>query len=111
MSKRIRRNLPLLKMIFKAPASQRKVILESASTDLILSLCEIALNLRRGNIPLTESQLRKVKRQKAKIIYMSRKNTSVARKRKTINQSGGFLLPLLSVAVPFLTSLIASRQG
>ncbi len=38
------------------------------------------------------------------------KKIYVERKKRLINQRGGFLVPLLSVAIPFISSLITSKQ-
>ncbi len=102
MSDRLCKNLPLLKLLYNASPKQRRVILQSASDQLILSLCEIALNVLRGTIPLNSAQFRRLKREK-------RRSNTLRVKIRIINQRGGFLVPLLSVAIPFITSLI-SRQ-
>lgn len=109
MSAKLLRNLSLLKLLLKAKPGQRRVILQAATDELIVTLCEIALNILRGNIPLTEQQYQKLKRRKSDIKLIANKKIGVRRKRKFINQQGGFLLPLLSIAVPFITSLIANR--
>lgn len=109
MSARLLRNLSLLKLLLKGTPKQRHVILQSASDEFIVTLCELALNILHGNVPLTTQQYQKLKRRKAEISFVANKKIGVRRKRRMINQQGGFLLPLLSVAVPFITSLIASK--
>ncbi len=110
MSDRLCKNLPLLKLLYKASPGQRSVILQSASDQLILALCEIALNVLRETIPLNNSQFRRLKKRREEIKYTASKKINVERKKLMINQKGGFLVPLLSVAIPFITSLITSRQ-
>lgn len=107
MSDRLYRNLSLLKLLFKAKPAQRRVILQTASNELILTLCEIAFNVLNGTIPLTTKQYRSLKKKKSEITFFADKKVAVSRKKKVINQKGGgILLPLLSVALPFITSLI-----
>jgi len=106
MSSRLSRNLYLLKLLYKSSPKQRGVILHSAPDELILALCEVALNILHGKIPLTAKQLGSLKRRKTEIKYVANKKINIARKRRMINQKGGFLLPLLSIALPFITSLI-----
>ncbi len=110
MSDRLCKNLPLLKLLYNASSKQWSVILQSASDQLILTLCEIALNVLRGTIPLNNAQFRRLKKRKEEIKYAASKKINVERKKRMINQRGGFLLPLLSVAIPFITSLVTSRQ-
>ena len=111
MSARIHRKMPLLKILLKAKPVQRRLILQSASNKLILTLCEVAFNILSGTIPLTNSQYKKLEKKKTEIKFISDKKIGVRRKKRAINLRGGFLLPLLSVAIPFISSLIASRPN
>lgn len=111
MSDRIKRNLSLLQTLHGASPSQRVNIIKSASPDLLVALCEIAYNVLKGKIPLNKTQYQKLQKKKAGIRLLANKKVCASKKKKTmLKQSGGFLLPLLSIAVPFITSLIASRQ-
>jgi len=56
MSQRMQRNLALLELIYKSPPKVRRVIVGNANADFVNALCEIALNVLRGNIPLTNKQ-------------------------------------------------------
>ena len=103
--------MTLLKSILKAKPLQRRLILQSASDELILTLCEVALNILRGTIPLTKAQYRKLEKKKTAIKFIADKKIGVLKKSLAINQQGGFILPLLSVAIAFISSLIASRQS
>ena len=103
--------MTLLKSILKAKPPQRRLLLQTASDELILTLCEVALNILRGTIPLTSAQYKKLEKKKTAIKFIADKKIGVLKKRRAINQEGGFILPLLSVAIPFISSLIASRNS
>lgn len=98
-------------MLHKSSPKQRRLILQSASDELILALCELALNILHGVIPINRQQYRKLKKKRAEIKLLANKKINISSKKKVFNQTGGFLLPLLSVAIPFISSLIASRQS
>lgn len=100
MSKRIKRNLPILKALFALKPSESRIFLCKGSNDLILALCEISLNVLKGNVPLTFDQYSKLNKQK-KFIKLFANRKTVKHKRKVLTQTGGFLLPLLGAAVPF----------
>lgn len=107
MSQRIKRNAVLLQALYHASPQKRKDILAHSSPDFLQALCEIALNLLKGNIPLSGSQYQKLKRQKKIIRLLADKKTSLNRKRQVLKkQTGGFLFPLLSAAVPILGNLL-----
>ena len=109
MSKRLRRNLPVLKTVLSLKPKQRKKNVCHSSEDLILALCEIALNVLKGNIPLTSTQYSKLNKQKKFIKLFADRKTGLPRKRKVLRQSGGFILPLLASSLPFLFNLFTAR--
>ena len=107
MSSRMQRNLSLLELLYKSVPGMRRVIVCGASADFINALCEIALNVLRGNIPLTDKQYAQLEKKRGIIRLVADKKVKRGKKKKTINQSGGFLLPLLGAAILFITSLIS----
>ncbi len=60
MSLRMQRNLALLRMLFKSPHGIRRAIVSQSSADFINALCEIALNVLKGNIPLSDKQYKQL---------------------------------------------------
>lgn len=106
MSSRLQRNLSLLELLHKSTPSVRRVIIGKASPDFINAICEIALNVLKGNLPLNTSQYRRLQKKKAVIRLVANKKVNTLKKRKAITQHGGFLIPLLGAAIPFLTSLL-----
>lgn len=61
MSSGMQINVALLELNKLSPSLQR-VIISNADTDFINALCEIALNVLRGNIPLTVQSAKKEKK-------------------------------------------------
>lgn len=107
MSQRIKRNAVLLKALYHATPQKRKDIIAHCSPDFLQALCEIALNLLKGNIPLSTSQYKKLKRQKKIIRLLADHKTSLKRKHQVLKkQTGGFIFPLLSAAVPLIGNLL-----
>ena len=107
MSQRIKRNAVLLKALYHATPQKRKDIIAHCSPDFLQALCEIALNLLKGNIPLSASQYKKLKSQKKIIRLLADRKTGLKRKHQVLKkQSGGFIFPLLSAAVPLIGNLL-----
>lgn len=107
MSARLKRNMPLLKALCNAKPSKRKDILKNCSTDFLQSLCELSLNLLKGNIPLSGAQYKKLKKQKNIFKLLASKKTNLKTKFTALRkQSGGFLLPLLGAVIPILGQLL-----
>lgn len=110
MSKRIKRNLPILKALLTLKPKEIRGFLCHASEDLILTLCEISLNVLKGHIPLTSGQYSKLSKQKKFIKLFANHKTGVKHKRKVMIQSGGFLPLLLSTVLPFVTSMLSGGR-
>lgn len=102
MSKRLHRNSPFLQVLAKGTAKQRRGLILGADKQLVDCLCECALNVLNGNIPLKPSEKRKLKKYKQNLRSLVNKKVSVQKKKKTLNQKGGFLGALLT---PILSAL------
>lgn len=109
MSSRVKRNLALLKLLITVPPRQRKAILCSASDDLVAAISEIALNTLKGNIPLSPQQVRVLRKRRTLIKTLGNSKLSLRKKKYLVKQSGGFLGPLLSFAVPLITGLLTKQ--
>ena len=93
-------------------AKLRKAILEYADAELISALCECAHNIVSGTVRLTLQQKVRLRRYRTDLHSIVNKKTSVARKRRIIQQKGGFLPALLAllasnVLLPLLRQLFA----
>ena len=72
------------------------------------AVCEVCLNLLHGNLGISNKSRTKLKRFKLPIKQLSNKGISNIRKRKVINQQGGFLSAIAGIALPLLTNLLIS---
>ena len=93
-------------------AKLRKAILEYADAELISALCECAHNILRGTVRLTPQEKVRLRRYRTDLHSIVNKKMAVVRKRRILQQKGGFLPALLaplasSVLLPFLRQLFA----
>ena len=72
----------LLNLLFKAKPVQRRLLLQLASDELILT-AKVALDILCGTIPLTNAQYKKL--EKSVIKFIADKKIGM-RKRRAINQ-------------------------
>ena len=93
--------VPLLKQLCKCNKKLQKDLLKKGGKPLHLCLKECALNVIKGNVPLSKHQFRKIKKHKNQLREISKKNTSQKRRIK-IEQRGGFIASLL---IPIIGSL------
>lgn len=103
--KRIKSNYHILQVLKKATPKVRNVILKSANKELILAIIECALNVLNGQCKLPSCSRRKLFKHKNTLRHLVDRKVSLSKKKKTLVQKGGFLIPLLSSVLSVLGSL------
>lgn len=96
-----------LKLLVQCPAKTRKAYISEGGPGLIKAVCECALNILKGRVPLSSTQKARLKRHKKDLRTLTRKKTSLKTKKRIL-QKGGFLHPLLA---PLLAPIIGSAVG
>ena len=101
MSQRINKYKHHLKFLSECESKHCTHLLKNANGDLIKCICECALNVLCGNIPLDTSQKNNLQKYKHQLRSLtSRKNIT---QKKKIIQKGTGLLPFL--LAPVITAL------
>ena len=96
-----------LKVMGNATPSMCKAMVKSADAGLVRCLCECALNILKGNVPLSTLQKRRLARHKKELRCIANRKTSIATKKKVL-QRGGFIAAL---AGPILKAVVPSLLG
>jgi len=95
----------LLKMLHKASPKLRKALLADLPPEIVQLLSECALNILKGTITLSKYHKDKLKKYRKSLHTLSKKKTSLAKKKKII-QKGGFLPAILGGVLPALIPAI-----
>ena len=95
MSRRVKNNINLLKVLSTSQPALTKAILKEADDQLIHSICECVYNILQTTIPLTHKQKEKVLKHDSHLLKLVDKDLPLDRKRKIIVQPGGGFLSLL----------------
>ena len=83
--------------------------MDEGGKELQKCLRECAVNILKGNIPLTPAQLKKLKRFKEKVRLLAAYKTPV-KKRRELEQSGGFLPALLAPVVGAVLGALLKKK-
>jgi hypothetical protein len=103
-----RMNPNFLRRFKKCSTKERKKYLNDASASEITSLCECALNISNGNIPLSSKHLKKLKPHRKLLHEISFGKGTIRRKKALLSQKGkGLLTALATVVLPLIGSLIS----
>ena len=110
MSERVHRNLDYLSVLAKCNKKQRKALLEYCDKDLILTICELAVNVLKGVVKLTPAQKTRMHRFRKQLRTLADKSVPFKHKKQFIVQRGGsLLLSLLPPVISMLASLFSSK--
>jgi hypothetical protein len=100
-------NSNFLKRFKKCSAKNCKKYLNDASASEIISVCECALNVTNGNLPLSQKHLKKLRRHRKLLHEISFGKGNIRKKRALLSQKGrGLLTTLATVVLPLIGSLI-----
>lgn len=100
MSRIVKNNISLLKALAVMSPKNRKALLKTADNELILSVCECAYNLLKGNVSVSSQQKRKLACFKNILRKLVKKGESLKSKKKyLVQKGGGVFLPILLSAV------------
>ena len=107
VGKQLRHNLPMLKMIHEARDETKRNAAKCCSRELCEAMSEIARNMLKGNIPLSEAQYTTLRRYVQDMEKLADKRSSLKTKRNVI-QKGGFIGALLGPALKVLLPAVGS---
>jgi len=106
----MKKYLPTLRRIHHMGDRARCSVIKNCDKHLINCFCECSKNILKGNIPLKEPQLRKLRREKKNLRALALKKTSLKKKRKIL-QKGGFIGALLTPVLSILGNILGGVVG
>lgn len=98
----------ILRALYHLNNKQRSAVLQKADLKLVRCICECALNILRGNVPLKHPHKQRLKRYACVLRRLADKNNSWKDKKRLIIQRGGFLPLLLA---PILGTVLSRLIG
>jgi len=98
----------ILQALCHLTSEQRVAILKKADPKLVRCICECALNILRGNVPLKHPYKQRLRRYATILRRLADKNNSWRCKKRLIVQRGGFLPLLLA---PILGTVLSHLIG
>ena len=85
----------ILQALYHLNEEQRKAILRKADSKLVRRICECALNILVGNVPLGKNHKSRLRQHAPTLRVLAKPEVSLARKKKLIVQRGSGFLPVL----------------
>jgi len=108
MPRRLNRFKHHLQFLSVCDSNTCKDVIKGANRELVNTICECALNVLKGNVPLTPTQKKHLAKYKGTLRKLVLKGST--RKKKHILQTGRGLLPfLLGPVLGVLSSLLFNK--
>jgi len=108
---RLKSQLHFLHVLKDAKPQARRVLLTSASDELIKAIVECAINTLNGNHKLTKDEKSKLSKYKNRLRALVNPKISFKSKRKLLVQKGGFIVPLLTSILSSVIGAIVSKNS
>lgn len=106
MVRAIVNNAELLRTLSKLKPKQRLALLKTADKDLVRCLCECALNVIKGKVPVNSGHRKKLSPYKKLLRKLVLKKGGWKIKKNILVQKGGNLIPL--ILGPILSTVLSS---
>lgn len=98
----------MLSVLSKASPPLRKKLIQTASKEVIDTVCECCLNVLKGTIPLSKHQKQCLGKHRHVLRQMVQKKIPIRQKKKMLVQRGGILPLLLG---PILKGVLGTMLG
>jgi len=109
MSARVKKYRHHLRQLRDASPKIRKILVNNCHPEMLSCICECAVNVLRGHVPLNNAQKNKLRRHKRSLRLLTDKKVAAKRKKRLL-QTGGFLGALLTPILSLLGGLLG-RNG
>ena len=106
MEGRIKKKSAFLRKFQKCTNQERVKHLKAASPNQIKSVCECALNVLNGNVPVHGRLLHILKPHQKVLKQISYGKGTIQSKRRLLIQKGGFLPALAAALIPLVGGLV-----
>ena len=103
---RIKDNKEFLDFLCKSNKKLRKILIQHASKEQNNTICEIILNILKGNFQIPKEKLSILNKKKNQLRAIIQKTP--LKKKKHIIQKGGFLEILIPAIVSGLASIVSN---
>ena len=102
MSRAVRMQMPFLELLQATSIKQRKALLQTLTKDQFHALCEIIINVYKGNVPVSNYYVKKLFPFKRSIQMMADKRVSPQHKKK--------ILAVKHVIIPWVLKPVLSMM-
>ena len=101
-----KREADFLRALYYADSKQRVLLLRQADYNLIRCICECALNILLGNVPLETQEKKRLRKHVNTLRKLADKKKKINKKKIILQNGGGTFLP--SLLLPIVTTILSN---
>ena len=107
----IRKHGSMVMAMIQSPHNVRKKLINAANRPVIDCVSECCHNVLKGNVHLTKAHKTKLHPIRQQLRQIASKSVSIKKKKRILNQKGGFLPLLAGALLPLLGKAVIGGLG
>ena len=106
MSLLVKTQLAFLELLGTSERKQARALISTMTKSQLNAICEVLINIRFGNIPVNEKDIKKLQRKKNAIVQLTSKTTGANIRKTLIEKEVALILMIIKSILPKIKSLV-----
>ena len=102
----VKTQLVFLELLATSERKQAWALISTMTKSQLNAICEVLINIRFGNIPVNEKDIKKLQRKKNVIVQLTSKTTGANIRKTLIEKEVALILMIIKSILPKIKSLV-----
>ena len=102
----VKTQLAFLELLATSERTQGRALISTMTKSQLNAICEVLINIRFGNIPVNEKDIKKLQRKKNAIVQLTSKTTGANIRKTLIEKEVALILMIIKSILPKIKSLV-----
>ena len=102
----VKTQLAFLELLATSERKQARALISTMTKSQLNAICEVLINIRFGNIPVNEKDIKKLQRKKNAIVQLTSKTTGANIRKTLIEKEVALILMIIKPILPKIKSLV-----
>ena len=102
----VKTQLAFLELLATSKRKQARALISTMTKSQLNAICEVLINIRFGNIPVNEKDIKKLQRKKNAIVQLTSKTTGANIRKTLIKKEVALILMIIKSILPKIKLLV-----
>ena len=102
----VKTQLTFLELLATSERKQAQALFSTMTMSQLSAICEVLINIRFGNMPVNEKDIKKLQRKKNAIVQLTSKTTAANIRKTLIEKEVALILMIIKSILPKIKSLV-----